>query len=244
MNQVENAGLMDKNYFYLWDEPTKTEEYDKIKEAATIIHSVNPDARILTTYYRGPEDGPYANDFYALPDILRGYNNIFCTSVWALQNNESNAKKIIQTLGDNEEWWTYTAMGVVPGFSYDSSPVQNRAIMWRTWKENSAGFLFWVVNGFSSMDPLASRAELPKGDGTLVFPGEDFGVNEPVVSVRLERFRDGAEDYELLKKLEEKRGWEFTESILKEVYQTPVSISNSSSQVKAFRKKLIYELLN
>lgn len=70
--------------------------------------------------------------------------------------------------------------------------------MWRNYKEQNSGFLYWVVNGFASVLSPQTTPELPEGDGILIYPGESFGTNKICTSVRLERWRDGAEDYDML----------------------------------------------
>lgn len=89
-------------------------------------------------------------------------------------------------------------MSNTPGLASNSTAIGNRATMWRNYKEQNSGFLYWVVNGFASVYPLRPRPELPEGDGILIYPGESFGTNKICTSVRLERWRDGAEDYDML----------------------------------------------
>lgn len=48
----------------------------------------------------------------------------------------------------------------------------------------------------------------PNGDGYLAYPGAPVGVEGPVPSIRLAQVREGAEDYELLKLLEAKAGFD------------------------------------
>lgn len=48
------------------------------------------------------------------------------------------------------------------------------------------------------------------GDGYLVYPGDVYGIDGPVGSIRLESIRDGLEEYEMLADLENamrRRGW-------------------------------------
>lgn len=239
LDEAKNRGVLDKAFFYVWDEPTMMTEYAQIRTMADRIHAMEPSARILTTYYCGPKDGDRVDDLYALWDILNGATNIFCTGVWSLQSNEGRAAQCISSLRDGQEWWTYVCMGDYPGLAFNSAGVANRAVMWRSWKERNTGFLYWAVNAFSSMDPLSKRPELPQGDGLLLFPGEAFGTDGFCVSARLERWRDGQEDYELLKLLEEKNGRNAAEEVLGTVYRDPQQFTNTEAELKAFKKALL-----
>lgn len=142
-------------------------------------------------------------------------------------------------LKNGQEWWQYVCMSDYPGLAFNSSGIANRALMWRCWKERTTGFLYWVVNSFSSMKPLKPRADLPDGDGILVYPGEPFGVDEPCVSVRLERWRDGVEDYDMLEMYALKNGREAAEALLQNVYKNPSSFTDNLKYVTALHSRLV-----
>lgn len=242
LEKIRSEGLMEKAYFYIWDEPTKMAEYAQIHSMADRLHQYAPEAKVITSFYRGPEDGDNVDDLFAVFDILDGATSIFCTGVWSLQGNESRSAMCRKKLKEGQEWWSYVCMADSPGLAQNSSGVANRVVMWRHWKEQTTGFLYWVVNSFGSMSPLKSRSGLPEGDGILVYPGETFGVKVPCVSIRLERWRDGSEDYELLKMYEAKLGRAETEKLLSNVYTNPTVYTKNISHVDAM-KKVILEAL-
>lgn len=126
-----------------------------------------------------------------------------------------------------------------PGLAFNSTAIENRSILWRSYKEKSTGFLYWAVNAFSSLNPLRPRNDLPAGDGLLIFPGALFGSKSPVVSMRLERWQDGAEDYELLLQMEKKNGRAATEQLLGTIYKNPTEISVKPEYVDKFHTKLL-----
>ncbi|XP_056177270.1 uncharacterized protein LOC115669811 isoform X2 [Syzygium oleosum] len=209
-----------KAYFYLWDEPLNSEQYDSIRRMASEIHAQAPDARILTTYYCGPSDMPLAPNafeaFLKVPKYLRPHTQIYCTSEWVLGNREDLVKDIIAELepADGEEWWTYVCMGPSdphPNWHLGMRGTQHRAVMWRVWKEGGTGFLYWGANCYEKATvPSAEirfRRGLPPGDGVLFYPGEVFSSSqEPVASIRLERILSGLQDYEYLKLYSSKYG--------------------------------------
>lgn len=237
--RAQQEGILDKAYFYVWDEPTKVSEYEQIHDMADRLHRYASEADVLTSFYCGPVDGDRAGDLFATFDLLSGATSIFCTSTWALEDNETRAEMCRQKLHDGQEWWSYVCMSLTPGLAQNSSGIPNRACMWRFWKEQNTGFLYWVVNGFSSMSPLKSRSDLPEGDGILVYPGEPFDSDRPCVSIRLERWRDGAEDYELLKMYEAKSGRAAAEELLYNVYKGPANYTDNVKYADALKKNLV-----
>ncbi|CAN0905809.1 hypothetical protein LINGRAHAP2_LOCUS23879 [Linum grandiflorum] len=202
-----------KAYFYLWDEPLNMEQYNSVRNMASEIHAYAPDARILTTYYCGPNDAPLAptpfEAFVKVPKFLRPHTQIYCTSEWVLGNREDLVKDVISELQpeNGEEWWTYVCMGPSdphPNWHIGMRGTQHRAVMWRVWKEGGTGFLYWGANCYEKASTASAeirfRRGLPPGDGVLFYPGEVFSSSkEPVASLRLERILSGLQDFEYLK---------------------------------------------
>lgn len=202
-----------KAYFYLWDEPLNTEHYESVRSMASDIHAYAPDARILTTYYCGPNDAPLAptpfEAFLKVPKFLRPHTQIYCTSEWVFGNREDLVKDVIAELEpeNGEEWWTYVCLGPTdphPNWHLGMRGTQHRAVFWRVWKEGGTGFLYWGANCYEKATvPSAEirfRRGLPPGDGVLYYPGEVFSSSrEPVASVRLERILSGLQDIEYLR---------------------------------------------
>ncbi|XP_024529573.1 uncharacterized protein LOC9655857 [Selaginella moellendorffii] len=202
-----------KSYFYLWDEPLSSDQYDFIRTMSEEIRSIAPNSRILTTYYSGPSDVQYPpgsfEAFIKVPSFLRPHTQIFCTSEWVLGGREDLVKEIVAELqpDQREEWWTYVCMGPSdphPNWHLGMRGTQHRGVLWRAWKEGGSGFLYWGTNCYEkSLCPAAEirfRRGLPPGDGVLFYPGEVFtpGSSEPVSSVRLERVLSGLQDLEYL----------------------------------------------
>lgn len=243
LERARQEGLLDKAYFYLWDEPTTTEQYGKIRAKADLIHKYAPEAKVLTTFYCGPTDGAHAGDLFGTWEELRGATSIFCTGVWSLQGNENRSAQAAASCKDGEQWWTYTCMGDVPGLAWNSAGIANRAVLWRSWKEGPKGYLFWSVNAFQGVNPLTVRKDIPKGDAVLVLPGQHFGCEGLCVSARLERWRDSAEDYELLLQYEQKLGRDAALTLLGNVYKSPADFTDNTKYVDAFHKHLIQDVL-
>jgi len=240
LDHLRAKGWLDRAYFYLWDEPVRTEQYEQVRQWASEIHALAPEVRVLTSFFRGSQDGPHVGDLTALPTILGKATQIYCMSQWATHGDEDFRSRIEAKMRPSDEWWTYVCMG--PGAAHPnlflSMPgIQHRAVMWRVWKERADGFLYWALNSYlpaKARDaPLGLRG--PAGDGALVYPGEAFGFEGPLASARLERWRDGMEDYEYLRAFAERSGGDAALEALKVVYQGPLSYTRDARQVEAWR---------
>lgn len=235
---IQNNGLINKSYFYPTDEVRNIAGYNELKTIATKIHGYAPEAKLLTTFNQGPDDNSQKANFMKVFDYLHGYADIFCTGVTVMKSPE-DADLIRNQLRNDEEWWTYVCLNNVPGMTFKSSPVASRAVMWRSWKEQTQGSLFWVVNGFETFSPLTQRYSLPLGDGILVYPGDPLQSDVSCVSIRLERWRDGAEDYELLRMMEDRIGRSQTIALLNSVYLSPMIYTDETEAVFSFKKSLL-----
>ncbi|GAQ77724.1 hypothetical protein KFL_000030050 [Klebsormidium nitens] len=201
-----------KAYFYLWDEPTTSVQHARIREMAAEIHAAAPGARVLTTYYSGARDGAVGpqtiDSLLSVPEMLRPHCQVHCVSQWALAGREDAAEAMgAKVRAEEGEWWSYVCMGPgdpQPNLHLGMRGTQQRAVLWRVWKEGGTGFLYWGTNCYDkARAPSAEirfRPGLPFGDGVLFYPGQAFSPEntEPVASCRLERFLSGMQDYEYL----------------------------------------------
>ncbi|XP_057469911.1 LOW QUALITY PROTEIN: uncharacterized protein LOC130758917 [Actinidia eriantha] len=243
-----------KAYFYLWDEPLNQDQYDSLRSMANEIHAYAPDARVLTTYYSGPNDAPLASNnfeaFLKVPEFLRPHTQIYCTSEWVLGNREDLAKDIIAELQpeNGEEWWTYVCMGPSdphPNWHLGMRGTQHRAVMWRVWKEGGTGFLYWGANCYEKATVASAeirfRRGLPPGDGVLFYPGEVFSSShQPVASLRLERLLSGLQDIEYLKLYASRFGRDESVSLLEKtgMYLGPERYTHEHMPIDVMRSEI------
>ena len=115
-------------------------------------------------------------------------------------------------------WW-YTTISCDypdrPGYQIDDPAVDERIMSWMEYYYGVEGHLYWATNlytdtreyGLSPGDEwtVANRCGGGKwnGDGYLVYPGYDYGIEGPIGTIRLENIRDGGEEYKWLNILEE-----------------------------------------
>ena len=100
-----------------------------------------------------------------------------------------------------------------PTYQLDDALVNSRIVSWMQKDYGLSGNLYWetvfwtryrnderektdVYNG----DPMHFPGD--NGDGYLLYPGDVYGIEGPVGSIRLESIRDGLEEYEMLAEME------------------------------------------
>ncbi len=116
-----------------------------------------------------------------------------------------------------QKWWYGCVAPTPPYATYriDDTMLSPRMVSWMQAQYGIVGNLYWATNIYAYnsnwtyqeiYDYYGGNAERypgANGDGFLFYPGEQYGVDGPVASMRLEAIRDGLEEYELLYALQE-----------------------------------------
>jgi hypothetical protein len=129
--------------------------------------------------------------------------------VWVPQLGrfDRSLPQMMSRLSRKEEVWIYTCLfpnGKYPNRFVDYPLIKTRILPWICFKWGFSGYLHWGFNHwrgdpFQELEPHhAGSSHLPAGDAWIVYPGERTVLD----SIRHEAFRDGLEDYELLKILQ------------------------------------------
>ena len=224
-----NPEWLEKAYFYVYDEPTTVEALNTLKDIVTKVRTYCPEVRTLTAFFTNIKvDGVDELDF------LAEYIDVLCakSAAWdegwlsdpLSEGYFGDRMKALREEG-HESWW-YVCWE--PGEPYgnlfvDEDGLNHRALFWQQYYNNVDGFLYWLVNNWTTADPCAEShySDPPGGrvygDGVLMYPGKTLGVDGPVASVRLECLRDGIEDYTMLKLAEEKLGHEWVNALVESI---------------------------
>ncbi len=213
LEQVEKAGLQKNTYLYTFDEIVgmwPEEHHNTFAAAKQVMGKFKqefPWMKRLQTSLPHPD--------------LRGSFDVWCPlfSYFGLDNPE--AKKLQE---EGVEFWWYAADSPrkpFPNFFLGYPLTDMRVIMTMTYMKDVKGILYWCVNrewqtnvknkeAFYK-DPAAwspsiinvfSKTEVFRnGMGNFMYPAPDGSIRP---SIRLENFRDGVEDYELYKLLEQR----------------------------------------
>lgn len=204
MREYEAAGVAENAYIYGFDESTET-YWPAAKALLTQIKQRYPSLRVMTTL-RDPTLGERSGltglvDIW-VPDLLRF---------------DPDAAAKARARGDEVWWYPYSGIRhPMPNWFNGYPPSDTRLLAGAmSFKQPVDGLLYYRVERwvdhepltdgpFSSWDPVTWTATVngkvygANGDGSLYYPGPD---GQPLPSIRIQNFRDGMEDYNLLEEL-------------------------------------------
>jgi len=220
-----NSDWLSKAYVYPIDEPSNKDAVNELIALYNEIKSVAPEIRVIAPFFKDfSYDYPNKIDGF---EAMFPYMDIYCAKLACFKNSfiynggaqTKGYEDIYGSLSDrlesyvekydNREVWTYVCWE--PGDPYmnlyvNELGIDHRIIFWQQYLVGSTGFLYWSSTHWQYVenDPWTNIATVPwltddvYGDGSLIYPGEKYGINGPCGSIRLEACRDGVEDFELI----------------------------------------------
>ena len=222
----ENFDMLKKSvcYFAFVDEAvdSRRTEYllitskkftEAIKELAIEIEQNYPQSEIRDSLIQSIKDLKQVQTDAYINDTFNEYVNAWCPKV---SYYHTEAERELYATKD-ELWW-YTCIyprAPYPTYHIEDTLLSARLLSWMQAQYNVTGNLFWATNqyvsytgkGIVGIDEYftgpADRYAKCNGDGFLFYPGGQYGLSEPLPSIRLEAIRDGLEEFELLNSLKE-----------------------------------------
>lgn len=197
VDKLRAKGLLDKAFFYLVDEPNAS-RYPDVRNYKDILRRVAPDVPNLVTIQP--------------VDELVGDVDIWVAEIDKYDPDFAHER---QAAGDHVWWYTCVVpKHPFPSYHLDDDSVGTRLLSWMQRDNGVEGTLFWSTTIFKKWngsqyvdrdvwtDPMAYPGA--NGDGYLFYPGTALGIDGPIVTLRMETLREGAEDYEYLWLLEQR----------------------------------------
>ena len=180
---LEEKGWLDKAMIHIADEPTE-DGLEAWINVSKLVHEYAPRIRRID----------------AIETVgFEGYLEVW---VPTLQHFDDWMDEYVKAMEEGYEVWFYTCCnptGRYPNRFLDYSLLKTRILHWINYAYGLKGYLHWGFNWWGE-DPFGEpNPKLPPGDTHISYPGE----KGPIPSLRLEAMRDGLEDYEYLKLLEE-----------------------------------------
>ncbi|NMC37981.1 MAG: DUF4091 domain-containing protein [Bacteroidales bacterium] len=182
-NHLRKKGWLDKTLFHVKDEPSMHNAV-AWREKSSYIHRLAPDLKRIDAI----------ETTNLLNDIEIAVPKLDALGTWHKFYEEARRRGV--------ELWFYT-VGIYQGSLFPNKtidlPVMNSRILhWLNYKYDATGFLHWGWNQWEE-DPFKDVG-MHIGDGWHVYPSKDGVLN----SLRWEQMRNGIQDYECFKMLEEK----------------------------------------
>jgi len=245
-NHFKEKGWFDKLFYYLPDEPTP-DEYPYVAYLADLVHEADPELR------------PMVTEQFA--DELAGHVDIWCPDTPLFSDTypwmpDPEIYRERQALGE-EVWW-YNCCSVESFFDYlsffvDSPGIYARIFFWLTRRYHFTGVLYWqTIYAYSRTDKdMWEDAYEPNwlvnGDGTLYYPGTPDKIGGthdiPVPSIRLKRIREGFEDYEYFRILDEMGHEAWLDEQLQRFCPKTYVWEHDTSKLYDLRRKLAEKIL-
>lgn len=156
-----------------------------------------------------------------IPNLLTSYYDeqyerggpTYCPMFNQLDSQENRDLYLEEKELNGSLWW-YGCVGPCsphPTYHLDDCMLGSRIVSWMQYDYQVDGNLYWLVNEIDYGTHNRKESVWEKvdqrwmaGDGTLFYPGADYGIDGPVGSLRLEMIRDGNEEYEYFYEIEQK----------------------------------------
>jgi len=242
---LKSKGWAERSYHYMLDEPNTPEEYERVRTLGAMVQEAEPGIRRLVVeqpYTQNPEWG-------MLDDAI----DIWCPLFGFIHEPSVKEK---QAQGDDV--WSYTALvqrapayhpeyeqvkeNDPPYWQLDFPLVSYRIAPWLNRRYGITGLLYWSTCYWGS--PERNPWDEPgfrgywNGEGALLYPGSDAGIEGPVASMRIKSLRDGMEDYEYFVLLEQRGGAAAVEEIVREAVPTWAACTRDPYALPQLRQRL------
>ena len=247
-NHFEEKGWIDKHYVYAideteWvsDEPYNNgrEGYERVIKWSNLIHAANPKFKFVIMDFPIPLS-PYWPNLRAYGDIWDAY----------MDDIDTYPKAIKECQATGKETWAVTNRYVD---LIDYKATMHRSVAWFAYKYDIDGLDQWdttywwsetedkIVNPWQD-DPITYAGN---GEGAMIYPGKDIGINGPISTIRLELSRESIEDYEYLYLLEQLGGKEYAKAITTNIIPSEIlSLETSAKTFYAAREAIAEEIVN
>ena len=141
-------------------------------------------------------------------------------------------------------WWYICCSPEIPyaNFFGNYQGVVQRDVLWQQYLFNVDGILYWMANEWN----LCSRTRYDCGAGILLFYNGLFRQEEegPVGSTKLENVRDGIEDFQYMKMLEDEIGRDAVLEYVKEVTTEILEFTEDPDVLSSARESIAYRIMD
>ncbi len=235
---LREQDLAQAAFVYNADEPGP-EMWDTVKKNFGFIKQIDPSLKVWLCL----------NEIKGV-QALAGFTDIWDVYV---QQYEKSGIEARRKNGEQVIWAVCVYPHEHPNLFIEYPAMDARLLGWLSYIYRVSGFEYWGLNqwgtnagrrdwapfrkGLTRTDWL--RTKWPLGDGWLMYPGPD---GEPLSSIRFENLRDGFEDAELLRLLEDRGMESEARSIARQVARTTQDCASDPKTVESARDALFQAL--
>ena len=233
------------------DEPKTAKQYEAVRRWAEVMRGVDPDVPMAVTEQPFPENPDWGT--------LVGHVN-----AWIVNGNYlfagAEAVDNRRRAGDMLTWYiSCDQLYPQPNYYIDREAADPRMVPWITWRYGLGGILYWTATFWEEIkdpwiDPITWKwfpCNSPAaGEGSLVYPGHlvqrytrQDNVKGPVGSIRLALLREGLEELELLRLLDEIGGQAAADEIVASICRNIRDFTRDPNAIDTARDRVIEEIL-
>lgn len=202
---LDEKGWLDRAIYYVTDEPSDNDT-PAIKHICELVRDADPRIRTSLTY--DPANRP------RLAELVDD-NGQSLISVWIPYCSQYRESVAAEQRAKGADYWLYD---VKEHCLISDTGQENRAMFWEVWDRDAEGYLYYLSTwwGRDATPWVRPNFLLPQftykyrhGDGYFLYPPTVDGTpEEPILdhvvpTIRWELMREGAEDYDYLRMLEQ-----------------------------------------
>jgi hypothetical protein len=199
---LKDKGYLDQSYYHIAHNPIDQNDYDAVAWYSQQLKIAAPDLKLMVT-----EEPKY--DIYDHASYSGSKIDIWLT----LLNNFDPANSNSRAINHNEETWIYflqnTTLPYLNPVTIDHPGADAKITGWLLWKYRMRGLAYYSMNNWSQNPWTSPLSNGQNGHLSLIYPPSQdnsnivYGSNNHrfVPSIRMELLRDGLEDYEYFRLL-------------------------------------------
>ena len=270
----DKVDYLSKAYFYFSaaiDEPPYNTTYEECEEVhrltKELLKDVNEEMKVMLagTDGYGFYVGKVENSLLNIPNFLTAEVRAYLAMQdydakdfnYCFSGTYSLSQDIIEAehAKNNDVWWYQNPLNYI-----DAGPIYSRVVGWVAKANNVDGFLNWNAcihvddKGYYFFNPYV-QSEVYKdafysGNGYVMYPGRQYGIDGPIPSLRLMNYRDAMEDVsyiEALEKCYEEKGLSanlYLNEMYIQLYNGGKILAKENSLIEEFKSTLAEEIVS
>ncbi|NUM54774.1 MAG: DUF4091 domain-containing protein [Candidatus Hydrogenedentes bacterium] len=247
---LADNGWADRSYLYMLDEPNTAEAYERVRELGALVREAEPRIRRLVveqTYTQDPAWGTLEDSIDIWCPLFGFVDGASIDRLTKQGGTVWSYTALVQTAPPYHPEYEKVANDLPPFWAIDFPLASYRIAPWLNWRYGITGLLYWssVYWGSPDRNPWQDPGFRVRwnGEGALLYPGTDAGIEGPVASIRLKALRDGMEDYEYFALLASLGKREEADAIVREAVPTWGTWNQDPLAIPALRERLAQAIL-